>query len=50
MLEKQSQQYSVKSSRLDLENEKYIRQREQLQHRKTELLKEGNQVNTEPFT
>ncbi|MGG0174525.1 chromosome segregation protein SMC [Gottfriedia acidiceleris] len=40
MLEKQSQQYSVKSSRLDLENEKYIRQREQLQNRKTELLTE----------
>ncbi|MFF2876832.1 chromosome segregation protein SMC [Gottfriedia sp. NPDC057991] len=43
MLEKQSQQYSVKSSRLDLENEKYIRQREQLQYRKTELLKEKEQ-------
>jgi chromosome segregation protein len=40
MLEKQSQQYSVKSSRLDLENEKYIRQREQLQNRKTELINE----------
>ncbi|PET76780.1 chromosome segregation protein SMC [Bacillus sp. AFS001701] len=43
MLEKQSQQYSVKSSRLDLENEKYIRQREQLQSRKTELLNEKEQ-------
>ncbi|MEH7453583.1 chromosome segregation protein SMC [Gottfriedia acidiceleris] len=43
MLEKQSQQYSVKSSRLDLENEKYIRQREQLQNRKTELLNEKEQ-------
>ncbi|WP_088012960.1 chromosome segregation protein SMC [Gottfriedia acidiceleris] len=43
MLEKQSEQYSVKSSRLDLENEKYIRQREQLQHRKTELLNEKEQ-------
>ncbi|UPM53057.1 chromosome segregation protein SMC [Gottfriedia acidiceleris] len=44
MLEKQSQQYSVKSSRLDLENEKYIRQREQLQNRKTELLNEKEQT------
>ncbi|MFF3021608.1 chromosome segregation protein SMC [Gottfriedia sp. NPDC057948] len=43
MLEKQSQQYSVKSSRLDLENEKYIRQREQLQNKKTELLNEKEQ-------
>ncbi|PGL68024.1 chromosome segregation protein SMC [Bacillus sp. AFS055030] len=43
MLEKQSEQYSVKSSRLDLENEKYIRQREQLQNRKTELLNEKEQ-------
>ncbi|MEH7514791.1 chromosome segregation protein SMC [Gottfriedia acidiceleris] len=43
MLEKQSQQYSVKSSRLDVENEKYIRQREQLQNRKTELLNEKEQ-------
>ncbi|PFH89429.1 chromosome segregation protein SMC [Bacillus sp. AFS088145] len=43
MLEKQSQQYSVKSSRLDLENEKYIRQREKLQNRKTELLNEKEQ-------
>ncbi|WP_088041249.1 chromosome segregation protein SMC [Bacillus sp. EAC] len=43
MLEKQLEQYSVKSSRLDSENEKYIRQREQLNGKKTSLLNDKNE-------
>ena len=40
MLEKQLEQFSVKSSRLDVENEKYILQREQLNQKKSGLLEE----------
>ncbi len=40
MLEKQLEQFSVKSSRLDVENEKYILQREQLNRKKSGLLEE----------
>ena len=43
MLEKQLEQFSVKSSRLDSENEKYIRQREQLNGKKTALLNDKNE-------
>ncbi len=43
MLEKQLEQFSVKSSRLDVENEKYILQREQLNQKKSGLLEEKYQ-------
>lgn len=46
MLEKQLEQYSVKSSRLDVENEKYILQREQLNRKKSGLLEEKNHFET----
>ena len=46
MLEKQLEQYSVKSSRLDVENEKYILQREQLNQKKSGLLEEKSQLET----
>lgn len=46
MLEKQLEQYSVKSSRLDVENEKYILQREQLNRKKSGLLEEKSLFET----
>lgn len=46
MLERQLEQFSVKSSRLDLENEKYIRQREKLNLKKINLLDEKEQLDT----
>lgn len=46
MLEKQLEQFSVKSSRLDVENEKYILQREQLNQKKTVFLEEKRFIET----